>query len=57
MKKKWYCYICGEKLLKCYYLVTMRESTDRVFLCCKKDRCMKNIKTKEFIAIEVREEI
>jgi hypothetical protein len=33
--KKWYCYLCGKTLLKNYYLVSMKKSTDRVFLVCE----------------------
>ena len=55
MKKKWYCYVCGHKLLKSYFLCSMKESSDRVFLCCKK--CINQIDVdKETVIIKVREE-
>ncbi len=55
MKKKWYCYICGEKLLKNYVLCSVRESTDRVFLCCKKTICIEQINTEDTIIKEIVE--
>jgi len=41
--KKWYCYICGEVLKKSYHLISLSETTDRVFLICDKDRCIRQI--------------
>ena len=35
-RHNWYCYVCGKKLSKRYYLNSMRKATDRVFLCCEK---------------------
>lgn len=55
MKKKWYCYICGKKLLKSYFLISMTESTDRVFLCCEKEECIDQINLEENIIIKVGE--
>ena len=55
MKKEWYCYICGKKLLKSYFLCSMANSTDRVFLICKNKYCIEQIDEKETIIIEVRE--
>jgi len=40
---KWYCYICGKLIdSKSLFLVSMNESTDRVFVLCSQacvDRC------------------
>ena len=35
-KHNWYCYVCGKELSNKYFLSSMRKSTDRVFLSCKK---------------------
>lgn len=56
MKKGWYCYICGKKLKKSYFLVSMNKSTDRVFLCCEKGACI-NLINDDIVIIKVREEI
>ena len=58
MKKGWYCYICGKKLKKSYFLCSMNKSTDRVFLCCEKMTCVEQIDKKYTpIIIKIREEI
>jgi len=41
--KKWYCYICGELLKNSYHLISLSETTDRVFLICDKNKCMEQI--------------
>jgi len=41
--KKWYCYICGEIVKNCYHLISLSETTDRVFLICDNNRCIKQI--------------
>ena len=55
MKKKWYCYICGKRLLKSYFLCSMAISTDRVFLVCGNKKCIKRVNPKETIIIKVTE--
>ena len=57
MKKSWYCYVCGEKLNKEYFLFSMNKSTDRVFLVCKEKDCIERINGEDMIIIKVREEI
>ena len=34
-----YCYLCGSTLTQRFYLMTMRDDTDRVFLCCDTESC------------------
>jgi len=51
--KNWYCYVCGKKLLKNYCLVSMRNSTDRVFLVHKK--CSKQVEAIDVIIQEIKE--
>lgn len=55
MKKNWYCYVCGNKLLKSYYLCSMNNSTDRLFLVCNKEICIEQADTKDTIIVEIRE--
>jgi len=50
--KHWYCYVCGKKLPTAYCLCSLNNSTDRVFLCCKK--CVERLDS-ETIIIEVKE--
>ena len=52
--KNWYCYVCGKKLLKSYYLCSMRNSTDRVFLVCK-NKCVEQVDAKDMTIVEIRE--
>lgn len=37
---EWYCYMCGKKVGEEFYLWSMNDSTDRVFLGCSSG-CMK----------------
>ena len=32
-----YCYVCGKTLGNDFCLMTMKQETDRVFLCCADD--------------------
>jgi hypothetical protein len=41
--KEWYCYICGKLVKSSYHLVSLSETTDRVFLICDKDSCIEQI--------------
>ena len=57
MKKEWYCYICGKKLKKVYFLISLSKSfaVDRVFLVCNKT-CVEQIDMSFIpIIIKVRE--
>ena len=56
MKKSWYCYLCGNKLKKAYFLISMANSTDRLFLCCEKEKCISQVDQEEVIISKVREE-
>lgn len=40
-KNQYYCYVCGKNVYKSFCLVTMSDSTDRVFLCCSD--CIKQL--------------
>ena len=54
MKKNWYCYVCGSKLWKRYFLCSLSGSVDRCFLICK--NCIEEVdKDEETIIIEVME--
>jgi len=55
MKKDWYCYICGNKVLKSYYLCSMKNSTDRVFLICKNKNCIEQVNLKEVLVTKIKE--
>ena len=33
-KEKWYCYICGKPIEKIFFLTSLNDRTDRVFLKC-----------------------
>ena len=53
-KKNWYCYFCGLKIKEKYFLFSMNDTTDRVFLCCAS--CLPKIAiTNENIIREVKE--
>lgn len=54
-RKKWYCYVCGNKLQKSYYLCSMNDSTDRVFLLCKNKLCIDRVNSQDILMIEVIE--
>lgn len=54
MIKNWYCYVCGKTLGKEYNLVSLNESTDRVFLTC--DDCIDSIDMNPII-VKVKERI
>ena len=51
--KKWYCYVCGKTLTEEYYLISLNESTDRVFLCC--DKCLSSVKTDNAYIQKIKE--
>lgn len=55
MKKKWYCYVCGKKLTNIYYLISMKESTDRVFLVCNGKSCVKQVEAEDVIITKIKE--
>lgn len=40
----WYCYICGKRVGGSFYLASMREDTDRVFLVCSR-KCKEQLDT------------
>ena len=54
-KTKWYCYVCGRKLKKIYYLISTVSSTDRVFLVCDDRICMEQVDTKDSFITKVKE--
>ena len=37
--QEWYCYVCGELLGNIFYLYSMQQRTDRVFLFCTEQSC------------------
>lgn len=53
--KNWYCYVCGKKLSKNYYLCSMNNSTDRVFLVCK-NKCIEQVDAKDMVIVKITEE-
>jgi len=55
MQKKWYCYICGKKLRKSYFLISLDKSVDRVFLVCD-ENCLEAVDTTDNpITIKIKE--
>ena len=52
--KNWYCYVCGKKVSKTYYLYSMNDSTDRVFLICEK-KCAELAYTKDISLVKITE--
>ena len=48
-RKKWYCYVCGEKVRKNYCLISMADSTDRVFLVHRK--CARQIDNIDYMTL------
>ena len=50
MNKLLRCYICGESLDKWFYLIAFKnQTTDRVFLVCNKDSCIKRVDTTQAV--------
>ncbi len=54
MKREWYCYVCGNKVDNEFLLWSMRDRTDRIFICCLKNLCRKRIEG-ETLIIKVKE--
>ena len=52
-KIKWYCYVCGKKVSKEFFLFSLNDSVDRVFLCCSGKYC-KNRLGKDALIIKVK---
>lgn len=54
MKKiKWYCYLCGKEVGNEFYLWSMSDRTDRVFLCCANKFCIEQL-SRECLTQKVR---
>jgi len=53
--KNWYCYLCGLKVGKNYFLFSMNDRTDRVFICC--EECISQIPSIENNIMQRIEEI
>lgn len=34
MNENWYCYVCGKPIRNDFFLFSLNDRTDRVFLCC-----------------------
>ena len=44
MKREWYCWNCGDKLGDEFYLWSLNDRIDRVFMVCSKDFCFRVVK-------------
>lgn len=51
---KWYCYVCGKPVHGNFYLWSLNDSTDRIFICCLNKTCMAQIDDKDLYCVKVR---
>ena len=46
-KIKWRCYVCGERIKTLFFLYSLNDNTDRVFLVCENRECVRRLPKKE----------